>query len=83
MTQTRLTPEDVAWLEARLGEAAAPVAPNADYVKRTKAAVLEGKVEDHEANMLAAAFVVTAITAGLAGLVAATVHLLARRRARQ
>jgi hypothetical protein len=75
-----MTLDDIVWLEARLGEAAAPVSPRSEYVARTKAAVLGGTIEDPEASTLAAAFVVTAIAAAATGLLAATFFLLTRRR---
>lgn len=80
MSRSAMTPEDVAWIEARLGEAATRVAPRSEYVARTKAAVLDGAVDDPETNPLAAAFVVTAIAAAAAGFAATLLYLLARRR---
>jgi len=80
MSRSGLTSADIAWLEARLGEAAGRVLPRTDFVARTKAAVLEGKIDDPEANTLAAAFVVTALAAAVAGIVATGLYLLTRRR---
>lgn len=81
MSRSGMTPEDIAWLETRLDEAAARVWPRSDFVTRTKAAVLNGTIDDPEANTLAAAFVVTAIAAAAAGF-AATVFFLMIRRGR-
>ncbi|MEO6060594.1 MAG: hypothetical protein ABIQ99_01495 [Thermoflexales bacterium] len=75
-----MTSEDIAWLEARLGEAAARVTPRSEFITRTKAAVLNGTIDDPEANTLAAAFVVTAIAAAAAGFAATVVFLMIRRR---
>ena len=80
MSRAGITTEDITWLEARLGEAAGRVAPRSDYVARTKAAVLEGKIDDPEVNTLAAAFVVTALAAAATGFVATVLFLLTRRR---
>lgn len=77
----RLSPEDQAWLERELGEAAIPITPRPDYVARTKQDVLAGRIEDQESSTLAAAFVVAALAAGLAGaLLVALTWLLGRRR---
>ncbi|MBX7213014.1 MAG: hypothetical protein K1X39_03265 [Thermoflexales bacterium] len=59
---------DVSALERALAEFAHPVAPRPEYVAETKTAVLAGRIDDHEANALAAAFVVTAFAAGVAGM---------------
>ncbi len=80
MSRSGITSEDINWLEARLGEAAARVSPRSDYVTRTKAAVLDGTIDDPEANTLAAAFVVTAIAAAAAGFAATLLFLMTRRR---
>ncbi len=83
MSRTRMTPEDLAWLESRLGESAVPVTPRPDYVSRTKRAVLEGKIEDQEANTLASAFVITFLAAGALATAALTVSFLIRHRRRR
>lgn len=80
MSRSAMTPEDIAWIEARLGEAAARVSPRSEYVARTKAAVLDGAIDDPEVNMLAAAFVVTAIAAAAAGFAASVLFFITRRR---
>ncbi len=63
-----------------VGEAVARVSPRSDYVTRTKAAVLDGTIDDPEASTLAAAFVVTAIAAAAAGFAATLLFLMTRRR---
>lgn len=80
MSRSGITSEDINWLEARLGEAVARVSPRSDYVTRTKAAVLDGTIDDPEASTLAAAFVVTAIAAAAAGFAATLLFLMTRRR---
>ena len=80
MNRSAMTPEDIAWLEARLGEAAVRVAPRGEFIARTKAAVLDGEIVDPEASTLAAAFVVTAIAAGTAAFAASVLFLMTRRR---
>jgi hypothetical protein len=80
MNRRGISSDDIAWIEAQLGETAARVAPRSEYIARTKAAVLAGKVDDPEANTLAAAFVVTAIAAAAAGLATALLHYLTRHR---
>jgi hypothetical protein len=82
MNKPGMTSEDIAWIEAQLGEAAARVAPRSEYIARTKAAVLEGRIDDPEANTLAAAFVVAAMVAAGAGFTAALLQYLTRRRRR-
>ena len=80
MSRSGITSEDITWLEARLGEAVARVSPRSDYVTRTKAAMLDGTIDDPEMNTLAAAFVVTAIAAAATGFAATILFLMTRRR---
>lgn len=80
MSRSGITSEDIAWLEARLGEAAARVSPRSEYVQRTKAAVLDGTIDDPEASALAAAFVVAAIAAAATGFAGTLLFLLTGRR---
>lgn len=83
MSRTRMTPEDLAWLESRLGASAVPVAPRPEYVSQTKRDVLAGKIEDREANTLASAFVITFLTASVLATAALTFSFLIRRRSRR
>lgn len=83
---SKLTPEDIAWLERRISQAVRPISPPATFVKNTKEAVLSAArapLSDPRAFDWTPALYVALIGAGLALMAAIVRRVLLARRAAQ
>ncbi|MCL4505470.1 MAG: hypothetical protein M1434_04315 [Chloroflexi bacterium] len=74
--RSKLTEEDMTWLEGRLSAAMAPVEPRAEFIHNAKQAILNTRceVDDNPRARLTPALSVAMLGLGLALLIAAIVR---------
>ncbi|PJF47112.1 MAG: hypothetical protein D6709_04150 [Chloroflexi bacterium] len=79
-TTSKLTPEDIAWLERRLSAAVAPVAPRPEFVSRAKQELMGAPVV-HPRSAWVKRSVLAAAALSTFSLVAMLAYLRRHRRA--
>ena len=77
--RSKLTEADVAWLEERLSASMVPVAPRAMFIHDAKQAVLNGTVDEGDAEGYSVVPVLSTLMLGL-GLTLLVVAIARRRR---
>ncbi|GIV83204.1 MAG: hypothetical protein KatS3mg052_0211 [Candidatus Roseilinea sp.] len=79
-TTSKLTPEDIAWLERRLSAAVAPVAPRPEFVSRAKRELMDAPVA-HPRSAWVKRSALAAVALSMFSLVAMWAYLRRHRQA--